>query len=279
MAAAAWAGTLLLGVELAMVVGGALVAGIALIWLRRRAAPHAAPTGTNGADSLPSLTRALVPYGVLVTTLLGSRLIEPVRVWLVSHAVLSVPTISFSLPLLYSPAFWLAMSCAAAIPVLRLDRSATIEEVGRTASRWRPATVALATFLVLSELMLQSGMTGRLASAIASLLGPAYILAAPIVGGLGGFLTGSNAAGNAMFMGFQLRMAEQLHLPPLLLAAIQNTAGAALSLASPQRVVLVTAVVGLSGKEGELMRVALLIGVGVVVLVAVSGLTWLSLLS
>jgi lactate permease len=276
MALVAWAGSLLLGVELAMVVGGALVAGIALIWLRRRAAPRTAPIEANGADGLPALTRALVPYAVLVTTLLGSRLIEPVRVWLVSHVVLSVPAVPFSLPLLYSPAFWLAMSCAAAIPVLRLDRSATLQELGRTVSRWRPATVALAAFLVLSELMLQSGMTEHLASATASLLGPAYILAAPAVGGLGGFLTGSNAAGNAMFMGFQLRMAEQLHLPPLLLAAIQNTAGAALSLASPQRIVLVTAVVGLSGKEGELMRVALLIGLGVIVLVAVSGLTWLS---
>ena len=56
--------------------------------------------------------------------------------------------------------------------------------------------------------MLQSGMTDRLAAATAAGLGPAYVLAAPALGALSGFLTGSNAAGAAMMLPFQLRVAE-----------------------------------------------------------------------
>lgn len=274
LALAALAGTALLGVELAMVVGGPVAAGLALAWLARRDRPAASEVPAE--EGLPSLRRALAPYAVLVAGLLASRLIGPLRDWLLGHAVLAVPAAGFSLPLLYSPGFWLALACVATLPLLGLGRAAALEELGRTARRWWPATLALAAFLVLSELMLAAGLTGRLAEATALLLGPAYALAAPAVGGLGGFLTGSNAGGNAMFMRFQLGMAEALGAPPLALAAVQNTAGAALSLASPQRVALATAVVGLSGKEGELVRPALLVGAGVLALVALGELAWLA---
>ncbi|MBX5491308.1 MAG: L-lactate permease [Chloroflexi bacterium] len=273
MALAAWGGTRLLGVELAMVVGGAATAAVLLAVLRRREVATPAETA-----SALSWTRAVAPYLALVAGLLLSRLVDPLRAWLLTHAVLSVPPAGFTLPLLYSPGFWLALACAVAVVALRLDRATVGEELGHAARRWWPATLALAAFLVLAEVMLRAGMTEHLAASTAALLGTAYVLAAPAVGGLAGFLTGSNSAGNAMLMGFQIQMAERLGIAPLVLAAAQNTASADLSLASPQRVVLAAAVVGLSGHEGALIRRALPIGLGVVVLITVAELAWLALL-
>jgi lactate permease len=273
LALAAWGGTLLLGVELALVVGGAVVAVVLVALLRPRAGQLSAPP----APTLLSWRRALVPYAALVAGLLVSRL-TPLRDWLLAHAVLQVPAAAFALPILYSPGFWLALACGVAVAVLRLDRAAVVGELRETWRRWWPATLALATFLVLAEVMLRAGMTAQLAAAAAESLGPRYVLAAPAVGGLAGFLTGSNAAGNAMLMAFQLQMAERLGVAPLVLAAVQNTASADLSLASPQRVVLAAAVVGLGGHEGWLLRRALPIGLGVVGLITAAQLVWLALL-
>jgi len=101
-------------------------------------------------------------------------------------------------------------------------------------------------------------------------------LAAPALAGLSGFLTGSNAAGAAMLMPFQLRMAEQLGQDPLLLTAVQSAAAAAASLASPQRVVLAAALLALPGGEGPLVRAALVVQVGIVGLLTLGTLAWSS---
>ncbi|HLI26263.1 MAG TPA: L-lactate permease [Chloroflexota bacterium] len=276
MVLAAWGGTRLFGVELAMVVGGVVVAGVLVSRLPGRTRPV---PGVPAEDApMPTTARAVAPYAALATGLLLSRLLPPLRDWLLTHAVLSVPAVAFALPLLYSPGFWLAVACAVAVVVLRLDRAAVVAELRQTARRWWLATLALAAFLVLAEVMLRAGMTARLAASAAAALGSAYLLAAPAVGGLAGFLTGSNAAGNAMLLPFQLQMAERLSVPPLVLAAVHNTTAADLSLASPQRVVLATAVVGLSGQEGLLLRRALPVGLGIVVLITVEEVAWLALL-
>ncbi len=105
--------------------------------------------------------------------------------------------------------------------------------------------------------MYAAGMTGALAGALAAAVGAFYTPVIPLIGGLGGFLTASNAGSNAMFTRFQASIAEQLALPGDVVAAAQNAAGANATLASPGRVVLAAAVTGLAGSEGALMRPAL----------------------
>ncbi len=102
--------------------------------------------------------------------------------------------------------------------------------------------------------------------------GGLYVLLLPLVGGLGGFLTASNAGSNAMFALFQSAVGERLELPADVVAAAQNAAGANTSLASPGRVVLAATVTGLAGREAEIMRPALLLaGSG---LVGLSAILW-----
>jgi lactate permease len=78
-----------------------------------------------------------------------------------------------------------------------------------------------------------------------------------MVGSLGGVLTGSNAASNALFMPLQIEAANSLDLPRTLTAAIQNVSGSHASMLAPQRVVLAATATGLLGREGEIARAAL----------------------
>jgi lactate permease len=273
MGLAAWAGTVAFGVELGMVVGGPAVALVVVVLLRVRERARAA-SGEGTADG-PSLARAAAPYVVLAGLLLASRLIAPARAWLLSTGVIEVEAVGFRMPLLYSPGFTLLLACAAAAALLGLSPRAVGAEIGGALRPWLRATLALVGFMLLAELMLQSGMTARLAGVTAVGLGPSYVLAAPVLGGLSGFMTGSNAAGSAMLLPFQLEVAAQIGVPALVMAAVQNTAASALSMASPQRVVLAAAVAGRPEDEPGLIRAALLVGVGAMVLITVGEMVWL----
>ena len=170
--------TLAFGVELGMVVGAPPALLVGLLWLRR-AAPGAAltplpwPDTARGGDSSPvahhpSLPRALAPYALLVAVLLSTRLLAPLREWLQLQAVVALPGAGPTLPLLYSPGFPLLIGCLATVPLLGLRRAEVAGALARTARQWTRASAALLAFMSLSELMLRSGMTDRLASATAS---------------------------------------------------------------------------------------------------------------
>lgn len=245
--------TWLAGFELGMVVAGPLVAGAALLFLRgvQRRESSADPAASAGPGEVPPLARTdisvLAPYAVLVVLLLLTRLVAPVHAWLVGY------------PALYSPGFTLLLACLITVAVLRPPVRPAL---ARTLRQWLRASAALVAFVALSELMLRSGMTERLALAAAGLVGPGYLLAAAWLGGLSGFVTGSNAAGSAMLLPFQLRIAEQLGLSRVLVTALQNAAAGAGSLAAPQRVVLAATILGVPREEGRLVRAALLVEVG-----------------
>jgi lactate permease len=277
LAAGVLGATLAFGVELGMVVGAPPALLVGLAWLRygRSTAPSASPLPLHPSPFSPCLARALAPYGLLVAILLVTRLVGPLREWLQTRAVLELPAAGLTLPLLYSPGFPLLVVCLATAPLLRLSPAAVVGAGRRTGRQWSRASAALLAFMLLAELMLQSGMTDRLASAAAAGLGSAYVLAAPALGALSGFLTGSNAGGAAMMLPFQLRVAETLGLSALALAATQNAAAASASLASPQRVVLAATVMGVPEAESELVRAAIAIELGALALITLAQLVWL----
>jgi lactate permease len=87
--------------------------------------------------------------------------------------------------------------------------------------------------------------------------GGSYPAVAPVIGALGGWLTGSNAASNALFMPLQIEAARDLGVSEPLTAAAQNVSGSHASLLAPQRVILAATATGLLGREGDITRAAL----------------------
>jgi lactate permease len=133
-------------------------------------------------------------------------------------------------------------------------------EVGRairgTAAQWLPTAGAVLTFVLAGEVVAGSGAAALLA-AEAEAAGPLYGAVSPVLAALGGALTGSNAASNALFMPLQVEAARGLGISEGFTAAVQNVAGSHASLLAPQRVVLAATAAGLLGREGEIVRAAL----------------------
>ena len=97
-----------------------------------------------------------------------------------------------------------------------------------------------------------------LADGVAALAGSAWPIFAPFIGGLGAFVAGSNTVSNMMFSLFQFGVGERIGVDPTWIVALQAVGGAAGNMICVHNVVAASAVVGLVGKEGAVIRLTLL---------------------
>jgi lactate permease len=219
--------------ELSGVVGG-LVATAAFLGWRWRQLP-----------GLGVPIRALLPYAFLLTLLALVNGFGYVGELLESLG-----------PVFVGPGLPLLISCAFAALLFGLGRAEAGAALWGTFRQWLPTASAVLTFVLAGQVVASSGAAALLASGAAA-FGGLYPTVAPVVGALGGWLTGSNAASNALFMPLQLEAARDLGVPETLTAATQNVSGSHASLLAPQRIVLAATATGLLGREGDITRAAL----------------------
>ena len=186
--------------------------------------------------------RALLPYAFLLALLAAANGIGALRSVLEKLGpVFDGP----GLPLLVSGMF------AALLLGLGGDEVGTTTR--RTATQWLPVAGAVLTFVLAGEVVEECGAAGLLAGG-AQALGVLFPAVSPVLAALGGALTGSNAASNALFMPLQVEAARGLDVSEVLTAAVQNVAGSHASMLAPQRMVLAATATGLLGRESELLR-------------------------
>jgi lactate permease len=199
--------------------------------------------------------RALLPYGFLLGLLAMVNGIGSVGA---AFERLGPAFDGPGLPLLVSGAF--------AALLLRLGAGEVGEAARSTWAQWLPTAGAVITFVLAGEVVARSGAATLLAVE-AQATGWLYGAISPVLAALGGALTGSNAASNALFMPLQVEAARGLGISEELTAAVQNVAGSHASLLAPQRVVLAATAAGILGREGEIVRKAVLpVAVSVAVL-------------
>ena len=97
-----------------------------------------------------------------------------------------------------------------------------------------------------------------LADGVASLVGGAWPIFAPFIGGIGAAVAGSNTVSNMMFSQFQFGMGQRIAVDPTWIVALQAVGGAAGNMICVHNVVAASAVVGLLGREGSVIRITLL---------------------
>ncbi len=97
-----------------------------------------------------------------------------------------------------------------------------------------------------------------LAKGVAALAGSAWPIFAPFIGGIGAFVAGSNTISNMMFSLFQFEVGQSIGVDPTWIVALQAVGGAAGNMICVHNVVAASAVVGLLGKEGLVIRMTLL---------------------
>jgi lactate permease len=258
--------SLWVGVELAGVLASALALTLLACEARLAGDEHAVARGRPSTGAMP-VWRAAAPYVLLTSALLLTRLVPPLREWLQSRAVLELPALGLRLPLLYAPGFWLLLSALAAAPLLGARAGMLRDSLARTWRQFAPGALAILCFVATAQLMSASGMTAQLGAAAAT-LGAGYVWVAPWLGALGGWLTGSNTGGNAMFAQLQQEAAARAGLPLDWLMGAQNGAGSIATMAAPARTVLAATTAGIAGGESFVLRRA-----GPTVLLAVLAIT------
>jgi len=97
-----------------------------------------------------------------------------------------------------------------------------------------------------------------LAEGVAALAGSAWPIFAPFIGGIGAFVAGSNTVSNMMFSLFQFEVGRRIGVDPTWVVALQAVGGAAGNMICVHNVVAASAVVGLLGREGLVIRRTLL---------------------
>ena len=231
------AGTLLTSLflvpELSGAVGGLAATGAFLTVRWRRLAGLNVPV------------KSVLPYTFLLLLLAAANGPGSVREWLSSLG-----------PLLSGPGLALFLSAAFAAVLFGLRGKAIWSAAWRTLKQFSPTAGAVVTFVLAGQVVAASGAAAMLAMGAAA-FGTFYPVASSVIGALGGALTGSNAASNALFMSLQVEAARGLGVPEGFVAAVQNVAGSHASMLAPQRVVLAATAVGLAGREGEVARAAL----------------------
>jgi lactate permease len=128
------------------------------------------------------------------------------------------------------------------------------------------ASVALIFTVPMVQVFIHSGggsaqyeeMPKVLAGAVETLARGAWPLLAPWIGGLGAAVAGSNTVSNMMFALFQFDVGQRIGVDPTWIVALQAVGGAAGNMICVHNVVAASAVVGLLGREGMVLRITLL---------------------
>ena len=156
--------------------------------------------------------------------------------------------------------FIVASMCAAILHRLQTRRYAVAWQMS-----WR-TTIAASVALIFTVPMVQvfinsaGGAAGyqqmplALAKGVKDLVGDAWPLLATFIGGLGAAVAGSNTISNMMFALFQYDVGLKLGVDPVWIVALQAVGGAAGNTICVHNVVAASAVVGLIGSEGVVIR-------------------------
>lgn len=210
---------------------------------------------------------AWAPYGIVVALLIVTRLRNlPIGGWLNSWSVrwpeIFGSSVSASFQPLTLPGTIFIVASVATYFLHRIDRASYRNAWTSSLRTTVAASVALIFTVPMVQVFLnsQGGAAGfermpiTLADGVASLAGSAWPIFAPFIGGLGAFVAGSNTVSNMMFSLFQFGVGERIGVDPSWVVALQAVGGAAGNMICVHNVVAASAVVGLLGREGTVIR-------------------------
>ncbi len=168
---------------------------------------------------------------------------------------------------LYLPGTFFIVVCLLTAILHRMSRPSIGRAIKRSGRMILSASVALLFTVPMVQVFLHSGggeagldsMPNVLAAGVSSLVGKAWPAFAPLIGGLGAFVAGSNTISNMTFSQFQFGVALQIGADPTWVVALQAVGGAAGNVICVHNVVAACAVVGLVGKEGEVIRITVFV--------------------
>ncbi len=217
--------------------------------------------------AMMSQTKAWFPYLIVAGLLVLTRLKQlPFGDWLKSVSF-EVPDlfgsgVAVSVQPLYLPAIVFIVAALAASVMHRVPMRGIRKAWSSSAKTAAAASVALVFTIPMVQVFIHTGggsahfekMPIALAAGIAEMTGTAWPLFAPLIGGLGAFVAGSNTVSNMMFSLFQFGVGERIGVDPAWVVALQAVGGAAGNIICVHNIVAAAATVGLLGREGVILR-------------------------
>jgi lactate permease len=230
--------------------------------------------------------RAWLPYVLVAIFLLASRLWPWLKNSLASltlnwHQIFGTP-IDTSFQPLFLPGFLFVIVSILTVFFLKMPKYQIKEAFNKSLRMLIGPTIALAFAVPMVKVFINSGNPGGLdkmpvilASGAAALVGKIWTGFAAVIGALGAFIAGSNTFSNMMFSLFQFATAIKTGVVPGVIVALQAVGGAAGNMICVHNVVAASAVVGLIGKEGHLIRKTLLPMLYYLIVAAIVGIIML----
>ena len=216
------------------------------------------------------MLKAWSPYILVAVLLVLTRLVVPLRDWLQAWTI-SLPNIfgtevSASVQPLFLPGTVFIVSSLATYFFHELDARSYRTSWSGSLRITAAASVALVFTVPMVQVFINSDgeaagyerMPIALADGVATLVGGAWPLFAPFIGGIGAAVAGSNTVSNMMFSLFQFQVGQRISVDPTWIVALQAIGGAAGNMICVHNVVAASAVVGLLGREGAVIRITLL---------------------
>jgi lactate permease len=276
---------LFLGPEFPTLIGGLVGLAIVIPAARREflvpaqpwtfPPPESWPEAWSGAarpgreDQPTRLTaqQAWLPYILLGALLMLSRLeFLPLRSWLQSvtltwNNILGTEVTATTQPFYLPPTIFLVV-----IAITFFLHNMKAPALGRALVNAIPllkkTALALGAAVLLARVFINSGMNTAglssmpltLADGMAALAGQTWPLFAPLVGAVGSFVAGSVTVSNLMFSLFQFGVSVQIGVSTAMVLGLQCVGASAGNIICVSNIVAAEATVGLTGREGILIR-------------------------
>jgi lactate permease len=235
-----------------------------------------------------SILRAWLPYILIAFFLLLSRLWPLLKNALASISIkwtnIFQTSISTGFQPFYLPGFLFLVVAVMTIFIQKMSKRQVKRAVNRCFRTLLGPTIALGFAVPMVKVFINSGITGGLdkmpvvlASAAAALIGEEWTAFAAVIGAMGAFIAGSNTLSNMMFSLFQFSTALKIGAVPGVIVALQAVGGAAGNMICVHNVVAASAVVGLLGREGLLIRKTLIPMTYYLIVAAIIGIIMLQI--
>lgn len=238
------------------------------------------------------LITAWSPYLIVVGLLLLTRVVPPIKDFALTaidftwNNILGIEGITSAWEILYSPGTILILAAILAVMMQRKSFSNISKASKEALGSVKTAGLTLIFTLALVQVFTNSGintndlvgMPQYIAEAFAGTFGTVWIFAAPFLGELGSFITGSATVSTLTFSPIQYSVATQVGLDTNVVLAAQVIGAAAGNMICVHNVVAASAVVGLSGKEGDVIRKTLIPALLYGVLAGIGGFVLLTFL-
>ena len=223
----------------------------------------------NDNGNTMGLLRAWIPYLLVVLLLILTRLVVPLKermLWEVTLPKLFGTDIAPKFQPLYLPGTIFILVSLITLLLHRIDLVSYRRAWSSSLKTALAASAALVFTVPMVQVFINSDggtseyakMPIALAEGVAALAGSAWPIFAPVIGGIGAFVAGSNTISNMMFSLFQFDVGQRIGVDPTWVVALQVVGGAAGNMICVHNVVAASAVVGLLGKEGLVIRKTLI---------------------